>query len=191
MHELTLSYKTGFKVLDVTKPVIIRDQRGILFYSTEALVPRVKVFNLPAGTYQVDAGSFRALDTPVMFRLAKLPPPDRIHPSPVGFALSFEENENKATINFIERNIKLDNQFFDKPLPSVFFLRYHEYAHQFFGGGKRGEMMADLLAHNFMLIKGFNPSQIGRAQITSLSCRQVHRKKFLINKIKQANGVNS
>lgn len=187
MFELTLTKKTGFKVTDINKPVIIRDMRGILFYSTESLTPKVKSFNLPAGTYMVDMGNFREMDAPVKYNLIPLPKPERIHPSPIGFEFQFEPNPNKCTINFIDKTITFDTSFLEMSLPIVYFILYHEYGHQYF----KTEKYCDAFAHNAMIKKGFNPSQIGRAQIFSLSYRQAHRKNYLVEKIIEANGNNA
>jgi len=187
MYDLTVSEKTGYRVTDVYKPINIRDERGILFYTTETMLPRVKMFNLPAGNYRVDSGSFKEMENPVPFKLIPLPTPERKFPSPIGFEFKFEPNPHKCTINFIEKKITFDLSFKEMSLPQIYFVLYHEYAHQFF----HVEKWADVLASNFMLVKGFNPSQIGYAHITSLSCNQIHRKKFNVKKLIETNGNNS
>jgi len=68
MRELFVPRKTGFRVLDPTKAVIIRDQRGIVFYSTADMVPRVTWFNLPAGRYQVEQGGIVSTQYPRKYK---------------------------------------------------------------------------------------------------------------------------
>lgn len=180
---IALNKKTGFRIIDRSKPVNIRDERGLLFYTTEPLLPRVEMFNLPAGTYEIDGG-IRIMDKPVKYNAIPLPPVERNHPNPIGFDITFGDNPHKCTINFAKRLIFFDNSFKEKTLPEIYFVLYHEYAHQYY----KTEKYADILASNYMLVKGFNPSQIARAHITSLSCRQLHRKKFNVEQLITANG---
>lgn len=185
MRVINIAQKTGFSVKDVYTPVIIRDFRGILFYSTEDQLPRVKQFNLPPlGKFIVDSGYFAELDSPVKYNAMPVPQPERVLEDPTGFDISFGVNPNKCTINFGKKTIFFDNAFKEKPLPELYFVLYHEFAHRYF----KTEKYTDMLAYNYMLAKGFNPGQIGRAHIMSLSSRQSERKMFNINHLIRANG---
>lgn len=184
MRELQVNKKTGYKILEPEKPVIIRDFRGLLFYTTETMLPKVTEFNLPEGKYLVDSGRFKEMAAPVKYNLLPLPPQERIMPDPLDFKIIFDRNPYKCTINFKEKTIKFDNSFKGKPLPEIYFVLFHEFAHRYF----KTEKYCDVLASNYMLVKGFNPSQIGRAHINSLSHRQWERKKYNIQQMIEANG---
>lgn len=184
MRELNLTKKTGFKVLNPNVPVIIRDFRGMLFYTTETMVPEVTEFNLPIGKYFVDSGGIKELPEPVKYNLLKLPKEERVMPDPFNFKIQFANNPYKCTINFKDKTITFDNSFKSKTLPEIYFVLFHEFAHRYF----KTEKYCDVLASNYMLVRGFNPSQIGRAHLLSLSHRQHERKKYNIQKMIEANG---
>lgn len=189
MREIIVNEKTGFRITDAFKPVVIRDERGLLFYSTESLTPKVKTFNLaPVGKLFIESGEFVPLPNPVEYKLVKLPvfPQHKFPVHPSEFALRFGDNPDKCTINFANHEILFDNSYKEKPLPIVFFTLYHEYAHQFF----IDEHLADQMACNYMLIKGFNPDQIKKAPRNSLSAKQEYRKVNVENRIEESNGFD-
>lgn len=200
MFELNVSRKTGFIVTDPQVPIIIRDHRGILFYSTEPLTPKVKRFNIPGlGKFFVDSGKFRLLNEPVLYPLIRLPKRSVYRQSPSDFKIRFAPNENKATISFLEREIVFDTSIAEWPLPYIYYLYYHELSHEFFGSGKPvgskeyndAEKWCDAMAFNYMLKKGFNPSQIKQAQKNTLSDRQQFRKDFLERQIEITTGLTA
>lgn len=178
MRRLKVNKKTGYIVKDVNVPVIIRDERGILFYSTESLLPKVQDFNLPPGVYYIDSGYFTESKEPRHYKLPRLPQRQRVfYSNPKDFAVRFANNPNKCSVNWDTKTITFDNSFKDKPLPEVDFIIYHEYGHRLYGS----EEFCDLYASYCMLSIGYNPSQIGYAQIDSLSDRQNKRKEFIID----------
>lgn len=179
MRKLELTKKTGFKVTDIYKPIIIRDFRGIMFYSTEPMIPRVKEFNLPAGTYMVDTGYFVPMNNPVKYPLVKLPVFERLFPKPKNFEIRFGNNPNKCSIFWDLGFILFDESFREKPLPQLYFILFHEFGHARY----KTEKFADLYAVNCMLKKGYNPSQIGFAPIESLSDNAIERKKLVVSKL--------
>jgi len=183
-RSLNVTTKTGFKVTDPTKPVIIRDNRGILFYSTEDMLPRVKEFNLPIGNYLVEAGSFKPLPLPVLFTYVKLPPYERVmKDDPKKFSIVFQDNPHKCSVIWNLKTIVFDHEFKEKPLPQIDFILGHEYGHRYY----TTESKCDLYAVNKMLRQGYNPSQIGNSPIESLSSRQDDRKTIVVKKIIKAN----
>jgi hypothetical protein len=109
MKPLNIGVKTGFIVKDVYKPIIIRDARGVLFYETESLLPKVEFFNLPAGHYFVEKGWFSETLLPRVYPLAVLPPPERQYPDPTYFDIEFGDNPNKCSILWDERVIVFDS----------------------------------------------------------------------------------
>ena len=180
MRELILHKKTGFRIRDMNKPVIIRDFRGKLFYETESRLPRVQVFNLPPGKYYVDAGSFYELPKPNDFELPRLPKRERHNkPFPSHFKFRFAPNPNKCTIFWGRKEIICDPSLKNASLPILYFILFHEFAHSKYGT----EKYADLGAAYMMLKRGFNPTQIMRAPILSLSKRQRLRKNYLKDKL--------
>lgn len=185
MKEINLTTKTGFKVVDLKTPIVINDYRGIEFYNTTPLLKeknRVIKFNLPKGHYTIVSGFFEKMKHPVKLKLAKLPKPERYFKPPFDFEIRFGDNPNKCTIYWKAKTIVFDDSFKEMPLPYVYFVLYHEYGHGIF----KTEKLADLVASNLMKIKGFNLSQIYRAQINTLSDLQWHRKEFLSNELLKA-----
>jgi hypothetical protein len=171
MRKLNVDKKTGFVVNDIYKPIVIRDYRGILFYTTEPLLPKVKEFNLPPGTYFVDSGYFSPKTFPVYYPKIKMPFPQRFYKSPYDFKTSFGNNPNKATINWVNKTILFDNSLKECTIPELEFILWHEFGHAYY----KDEKAADLYAANKMLDRGFNPSQVGIAPDT-LSDKQDARK---------------
>jgi hypothetical protein len=184
MRVLIVGEKTGFKIRDVYKPVIIRDERSILFYSTEDILPRAQFFNLPKGDYFVQSGSFEKLPKPIAYSLIRLPPVQRFfYPSTKNFQIEIVKNPHKCSIDWESRKILLDESFRDKPWPLIDFILSHEVGHKYYGDKENSELCADYFAANRMIKKGYNPLQIGYAQLDSLSGRQIERKNLLINKL--------
>lgn len=189
MRRLHITKKTGFKVRDPNVPIVIRDDRGFLFYSTEDTVPRTLFFNLPEGCYFVDSGMFTEMNSPFVYTLLKLPPAQRwFYPNVGGFDIKVVSNPNKCSIDWKGRQILIDHSFRDKPWPEIDFIISHEIGHKYYPGQKSitdnaGEKAADMFAYNRMIKKGYNPLQIGYAQLDSLSGKQIDRKDLLITKI--------
>jgi hypothetical protein len=192
MRPLNLTTKTGFRITRPEIPVIIRDSRGTMFYSTEPVLPNVKEFNLPAGKYFVDSGFFTELPTPVMYRLAKLPPRQRSRPFPTDFKLLWGNNDKKCTVDWDRKTITFDQSMAESPLSHLDFIKYHEFGHARYGCNPETsppekiiqcEKFADLFAVNCMLRKGYNPEQIAETNIDSLSHKQGERKEFITDVI--------
>ncbi len=183
MRKIVLTKKTGFDVTNVNVPINIRDYRGILFYSTEAMLPRVTKFNLPAGEYFIDSGYFTPRMFPVDYKLSVLPFPQRFYPSTSNFRVVFKPNPNKCTVSWKTKEIIFDTSFMEKPLPQIDFILYHEEGHERF----KTEKYADLYASNAMLGKGYNESQIGCAPLDTLSDAAYERKEYITNRILKRN----
>ncbi len=191
MRNLTLIEKTGFRITNPERPIIIRDSRGILFYSTEPVTPNVKQFNLPPGKYIVDQGFFTPLARPIEYKLKRLPPPQRNRPFPKSFRMYWGNNPNKCTVDWDKKTIKFDTSFQEVPLSHLDFIKYHEFGHARYGvppgtdptsqAYVNAEAFADLFAVNCMLRKGYNPEQIAESHIDSLSSAQGGRKEFITN----------
>jgi hypothetical protein len=178
MEQLILHKKTGFKNLRLSTPIIIRDFRGIEFYSTIGL-KQVKEFNLPEGCYYIDSGLIGQLASPVRVHLMAMPTAERWMKNPENFSISFDVNPNKCTIDWETESIVFDNDFKTHPLPDIYFILYHEFGHALYVT----EKYADMYSANRMLQKGFNMSQIGTSQLTALSHAQYERKNNLIDRL--------
>lgn len=180
---LNVDKKTGFKNTNRSIPIIIKDHRGIMFYDGRYLKRPPKQFNLPPGKYEVVSGQFNEMMYPVEFKKLKLPKPNRNWDFPTDFEVIFKPLKDKAQINWDRKIITMDPSFKKLPLPTVFFILFHEYGHARYGGSIEDETSCDMFAHNMMIDKGFNPSQTGLSSITSLSDRQLTRKHFLLDEI--------
>lgn len=181
-YKLVLHKITGCRVVNPAIPVIIRDFRGIMFYSTEGMTPRITMFNLPPGTY-IHTGNFTTMSRPMKQRYSKLPPPERRFKFPNDYRVVFERNPSKCTIYWDDKKIVYDNEFKQKPLPYIMYILFHEYGHSLY----ETEHFADLFAANMMKKRGYNTSQIGYAQLKSLSPHQKFRKNFLIDQLIKCN----
>ena len=178
MRGFFVNKKTGFKNLTPDRPVIIRDFRGKLFYSTEGL-KQVKKFNLPEGQYLLEKGNIKPLRFPVKFKLTKLPKPERRFPFPNNFVIFFDNNPNKCTIKWQKKQIVYDDALRQATLPVLIFMLYHEHGHSLY----HTEKYADAYSRNMMIKRGYNPSQIGKAPLFSLSSAQYQRKKLIVNSL--------
>ncbi len=195
MKAFSVNKKTGFTINDPSKPLIIRDNRGLLFYSTEFMLPKklVTCFNMPGfGKFFIETGNISVRPAPIEYpkviKPGTLKP--RVNPltgepfpSPLDFDVEWGINPNKCTIKWNEHIIFFDSMFKEKPLPVVFFILGHEYAHEY----SEDESICDQISGDFMKDLGFNPSQIAQApQI--LSDRANQRKINMVNSLIQANG---
>jgi hypothetical protein len=178
VEQLILHKKTGFKNLFPYRPVVIRDFRGIVFYSTIGLSP-VEYFNLPEGKYFIDSGTIQILPKPNKKKILPLPTVERVMPSPENFSIVFAENPNKCTVDWAKKMITFDNSFITCELPVIYGMLYHEMGHQYYDT----EKYCDLFACNMMLQKGYNESQCGKWPLLSLSHEQFERKEFIINQL--------
>lgn len=170
--------KTGFTNLTPTRPVVIRDFRGVEFYSTIGL-GQVESFNLPEGQYFIESGLIGELEKPVKVKLIEMPTAQRWMRNPENFNVYFEYNPNKCTIDWDTDTIVFDTAFQTAPLPSIYFILFHEFGHSLY----TTEEYADMYAANRMLQKGFNMSQIGMSPLVSLSEKQYNRKNNLIDRL--------
>jgi hypothetical protein len=175
MKDLILEEKTGFLS---TMPFTIFEPNGTIFYSsdfTENISEGRKLeFNLPLGNYKFD-GNFVKLPEPIKTINFPLPPKER-HIGSKRYKIEFGNNPNKCTIFYDEGLILFDNSFLQKPLYNRYGVYFHELGHHWY----KTESKADLYAVKKMLEYGFNPSQIGRVFLESLSEKSEDRQKQII-----------
>ncbi len=174
--KLSVDKPQGFIVRK--NPVVICDAKGRHFYSTENIKKPVKAFNLPVGDYQLVKGKIAPLDRMVSYNLSKLPKPERSgRKNPDNFDIEFGDNPNKCSVLWNDEKIIFDKEFAKTlTIPELYFILFHEYGHRLYST----EKLCDLFSSNMMLKKGYNPSQIMKASLSSLHDRNYDRKKFLI-----------
>ena len=164
MRNLILEEKTGFSSI---MPFTIYEMNGQVFYSSEFTDHISKgqrlEFNLPAGEYKYD-GSFIKLPFPISMVSVNIPLPER-NITKKRYEIRFGNNPNKCTIFYDEGVILFDDSFKNKPL----YIKYHIYFHELGHHWYKTEWKADLYSAKKMLEKGFNPSQIGLANLESLT----------------------
>ncbi len=179
MRKFFVSQKTGFRNITPYNPIIIRDWRGVMFYTTEGITP-VEQFNIPQGDYLIQAGAFNPLPNPVDYPLIQLPKRERNnYPNPYKFKIVFGFNPNKCSIIWERKTILYDTKLLESPLYVIDFILFHEYSHYLYGT----EKYADISSANMMKKVGYNPSQIGYAPIDSLSDMANSRKQFMVDKL--------
>lgn len=178
MYSIFLNRKTGFSSDSDFK---IYDLKGKLFYGSDFTntIKKGKVlyFNLPLGSYEV-SGKITKLSKPVPHKKIHLPPPERMIPKK-RFKILFGVNPNKCSVFWKRRVILFDNSFKEEPKYVVFDIFFHELGHRYY----KTEHLADLFATKKMLAYGFNPSQIGRSLINTLSEKSNYRKVLKVNSL--------
>lgn len=173
MKKLILEEKTGFQT---SLPFQIFDSKGVLFYD-DTFVDKISTgeplkFNVPAGEFQYN-GSFIKLFEPVKTKTIVLPPKERNIPKvPKRYKIEFGDNKNKCTIFYDLGLILFDRSFLNAPLYVKYGIYFHELGHHWY----KTEWKADLYATKKMLEYGFNPSQIGRVGLMTLSNNSFDRK---------------
>lgn len=177
MKDLILEHKTGFLT---SLPFNILDDKGNIFYDSEFTdhINKGKTlkFNLPGGIYKYN-GSFIKLDFPVDQINIILPPKERtINGSQKKYKIIWGENPNKCTIFYSPGVILFDKSYINSPLFIRYGFYFHELGHHFY----KTEWKADLYATKKMLDYGFNPSQIGRVGLMTLSDSSFDRKEKIV-----------
>lgn len=177
MQTLSLQYKTGFLT---SLPFKIWDMAGNEFYTSDftnhITEGRTLRFNMPFGEYTY-FGSFVKLDSPVNIADIILPPKERkLNGAGKKYKIVFGDNPNKCTIFYAPGVILFDRSFLNSPLFVRYGIYFHELGHHFY----KTEWKADLYATKKMLEYGFNPSQIGRVGLESLSNNSFDRKERMI-----------
>lgn len=182
MNNLILEEKTGFMT---STPFKILDEKGNIFYDSTFTDHIEKgetlSFNLPLGVYKYD-GNFIKLSSPVKQIEISLPPKERHIKNGKRYKIIFGDNPNKCTIFYAPGVILFDNSFRDAPLYWKYGIYFHELGHHYY----KTEWKADAYAAKKMLEYGFNPSQVGRVGLMTLSqnsyARQANMVKILTKK---------
>jgi len=190
MKRLILNEKTGFRNITGGN-VIILDEEYKPFYDTRIVNSKVWEFNLPRGVYYLQTGKIAKRVTPVEYTLEKLPPYTRnLRGNPETFPIIFGQNNYTASVfwdkersPFKKCAIYLDNSMKEKTKPEMMFILYHECAHKYWNDSKEEEAACDAWAANKMLAEGYNPSQIDRSIIMTLSEHNGYRVDRMIDSL--------
>jgi len=188
MKRLILDRKTGFRNITGGN-VIILDAEYKPFYDTRFVNSKVREFNLPKGVYYLDTGKIAKRITPVEYTLDILPKPTRnLKGDPETFPIIYGQNNYTASIfwdkersPFNKCAIYLDNSMKAKTKPEMMFILYHECAHKYWNDSPAEEAACDSWAANKMLAEGYNPSQINKSMIMTLSENNGYRVERMID----------
>lgn len=163
----------------VSGPVKIRDEKKNFFYFHPN--PKGKLlFNLPKGRFYTDVPLTRETFKP--YPTFVLPLPDHYF-GHEGMKVYLGTNPCKATITPKERVIKVDEKLSTVEYrPAKVFFMGHEYGHLRF----IDENICDLFACNFMLLNGYNPTQI-KTSYEMLFSKNPGRRTFLNEKFDEQN----
>jgi hypothetical protein len=142
------------------KPFFIENNNKKIFY-----------FNLPKGKY-FSKNNLKKASEPRLYSLQNLPDANDFKRLPKTFKIFYIENPNKCTVD-VERNIiYFDYSFRDKPEPFLVYIKLHELGHYFYSGEEnKSEIFCDWFAYNQMINLGYNPTQIYKAILLTLSDR--------------------
>lgn len=162
-------------------PVEIRDEKGNYFFYH----PNKKkgmFFNLPKGVFyssneimNVDKRYYPLFDLPK----------EEHHYDHKGIKVIEKKNPCKATIYPDKKIIKVDTKLSDiSYTPALVFVMAHEFGHLRY----KTESYCDLFSCNFMLLKGYNPSQIKSCYL-GLFKNNPDRKGFLDNQFNKKNFI--
>lgn len=183
-YEINVREKTGFRNLVPAAPVIIFDEYARPFYDTSRLEKQVNEFNLPPGKYTIGAGQIRPMVNPVKFDMLPLPEPMRWkRKNPEHFKIVVGDVPFKCLVDWDKEEIIYDRMVADMPLPTLVYIFWHECGHRFYGIPYKpkpwtvdyaerytyAEACCDRYAYNKMIEAGYNPSQIGEAQIGTVT----------------------
>jgi len=164
--------------------VKIFDEKNNIFY-THPNKENKLTFNLPVGKFQTNNIIFKKNIFLPYENLAE----NYFRILPTKFKIIVCDNENKATINTSKLTIRLDKEIANhiyKPVKT--FIIGHEIGHIIFGGDLYdseknilfdAEQACDEFAKNYMLSKGYNPTQIKIA--ANLLLNNSERKKCIHN----------
>jgi hypothetical protein len=170
MKKIHVSEVRGFRCKD--KTIQIFDDKKKPFYLRLNPNAETCYFNLPIGTYftknNIKNNSVVAYDIP------NLPKPEKLFPIPKKFFIVVTKNPNKCTVYMRSGKIDFDRDFL-KSLnkPTITFIFLHEFAHYLYSDyGNDSEKKCDTYATIKMLEKGYNPNQILKASLNSLTNSQ-------------------
>lgn len=162
----------------------LTNREGRTLYYFENPERKRVTFNIPTGEWQTDNDLTR-LRRPLIYVCPKLPKPDKTGDiKPLKYFV--EDNPNKCSIDVKTGNVIIDKSIFEKDIPFLCFVLFHENGHFFYKGGTfSGEACCDIFAAKKMMERGYNPSQIYFAQEFCLSEKSIERKDFLYNWLKK------
>ena len=152
-------------------PLLIRDSKQKVFYYHPNKKGEI-YFNLPKGTFYTNCDVHKSEIR--NYPLLSLPEPEHFFDHK-NIKIIKKDNPCKATIYPLKKKIFLDHKISKVDYsPAKVFILAHEFGHLRY----RTEKFCDMFAVNFMLSKGYNPSQIAVAYKV-LFHKNFDRKDFL------------
>ena len=164
MQLLTVNKKSGFATGDVSIRIYTPD--GKPCYIVDNYKGRHD-FNLPIGQYYTD-NNLQRLPAPVNFKVPEMPKPNRHEKIPGTLKVFYRDNPHTASINCKKGILIFDHKIKDLPKFQQDFIKFHEIAHQYYGGYNihtqpeeyiQAEINCDTFAAICMIAKGYNPTQ--------------------------------
>lgn len=145
-------------------PITVRrgDNNQVWFESRAKLNNGLYYANVPAGNWSINPLNYKAGPLLPFYKEVSAGRPER-RISGV-YAIEYERNENKATIDHFNKVITLDSKVNREPEHIRKFVIFHELAHKKF----ETELKCDILAANKLLSLGYNKPQAieGRAYLS-------------------------
>jgi hypothetical protein len=178
----TIDKKTGFCTED--RDVNIYDSFGKDFYHKRNKGAELR-FNLPEGTYKTK-NKLWYLDSPVIYSAPRAPKPQKNIPFrnlKVNLKSEYEMN-TKARIDTNTGEMDLSDEIFLYPKPIWHKIFFHELGHHLYYTEKYCDHFADLC----LLKLGYNPSQLFKGTICSLTPKENNMERILYN---YNNGANT
>jgi hypothetical protein len=167
MLKISVSDVCGFSCSN--EIIKVYDDRKKVFYQRLNPAKEICKFNLPKGNYFTPCNIARG--EIVVYDIPTLPKPERIYPLPKKFFIVSGKNKNKCSIYMETGKIFFDRDFLNSlHRPTLTFILLHELGHYLYSGnGQDSEKKCDLFATSKMLELGYNPNQILKASLFSLT----------------------
>jgi hypothetical protein len=158
---------SGFVSTD--EVILIFDNRKRQFYKRINPERKKCFFNLPTGEYFTSSNIVRG--EIVVYDIPQIPKAEQLTKIPRTFYIVTGNNPNKCSVYLNKGKIFFDTQFL-KSLnrPQLVYIIFHELAHYMYrGNGNQSEKNCDTFATAKMLEIGYNPNQILKANLLSLT----------------------
>lgn len=155
------------------------DRFGKLYYSYTPKSDQPFYFNVRPGSYQTK-GDIVEIDEKMVYDIGAL---ETWAMMPETIEVVFTDNGERASLYPKDGIMCLDVSFRVEPIFNIYFAFGHEIAHYKFPSKngvrtKENEWNCDKFAAKFMLLEGFNPSQVLSAMIFNLGESPEHEYRF-------------
>ena len=177
MLKISVPSVSGFRCTD--EVIKIYDDKKRLFYQRLNPAKELCKFNLPKGEYFTPCNVARG--EIVVYDIPQMPRPEKITPLPKKFFIEVGKNPNKCSVYMVTGKIFFDKQFLSSLNRSeICYIILHEFGHYLYSGnGMSSEKKCDTFATCKMLELGYNPNQILKASLNSLTSSENSKKRKL------------